>query len=140
MTRRALASAAACLVLGACAAEPVRTAEGLLVSEADRAETTDAIELFGQLRQQGPCLILARPGAGVFQPVFRKGATRAQLEKQVGTLDRPREVVVHGFDDRTPAQQGLGTATATRECPGRPFYFERMLPRDAAPRPPAPQR
>lgn len=127
------------MALAACSPAPIRTDEGLLVSEGQRPLTTDAVEVRGQLRWEGSCLILERPGAGTFQPVFVHVASRTEFERQLGNRSYPVEVAVYGFDARTPEKQGVGSSIVARQCPGTPFYFGRIIARSNVPEPPKPE-
>ena len=68
-------------------------------------------------------MIYIAKGLGEFQPVFKKGSTRADLDRRLGGLTEPRDVAVGGFDWRSPVINGLANSTVVKECPGRPFIM-----------------
>lgn len=127
------------IAFAACTPAPIRTADGLLVSDGKRALSADAIEVLGQLRWERKCLILERPGVGTFQPVFERGVTRSAFEQQLGGQHYPLAVAVYGFDTRTPEKQGIGSSAVARQCSGIPAYFGRMTLASKVPVPPKPQ-
>lgn len=58
---------------------------------------------------------------GEFQPIFPRGSTRRELERQLGSLSTPRAVTAGGFDWQDGIAKMVAESDTAKECPGRPF-------------------
>lgn len=108
-------------MLVACSPSATRSSDGLLILKGEFPTTFNASEDRGVLHAKGRCIIYAVEGLGEFQPVFRKGSTRAKLEKELGNLSEPRAVTTMGFEWTDSISRNLAGSDAVKDCPGRPF-------------------
>jgi hypothetical protein len=109
------------MLLSACSPSVTRSPDGLLILNGEFPTTFNASENWGVLRAKGRCIIYTVEGLGEFQPVFRKGSTRAKLEKELGSLSEPRAVTTGGFEWNDNISQKLSALDTVKDCPGRPF-------------------
>jgi hypothetical protein len=109
------------MMLAACSPSATRSPDGLLILNGDFPTTFNASEDRGVLHAKGRCIIYSVDGLGEFQPVFRKGTTRAELEKELGSLSEPRAVTTMGFEWSDSISKNLEGSDAVKDCPGRPF-------------------
>jgi hypothetical protein len=104
-----------------CSPSATRSPDGLLIFNGEFPTVFNASENNGVLFGQGRCIVFAVEGVGRFQPVFRKGTTRAALERELGTLSVPRAVTTMGFEWNDSISKQLATSMVVKECPGAPF-------------------
>lgn len=109
------------LMLVACSPSATRSPDGLLILNGEFPTAFNASEDRGVLHAKGRCIIYTVEGLGEFQPVFRKGTTRATLEKELGSLSEPRAVTTGGFEWGDSISKKLAGLDAVKDCPGRPF-------------------
>lgn len=127
-------------MLAACSSpSATRALDGLLILDGDYPTTFNAVAGFGILVAKGRCLVYTPKGLGEFQPVFPKGATRADLDRRLGDLAQPRLVTVGGFDPNSEVIENLAQPPVTKECAGTPFIlagFDRPENSNLPPPPP----
>jgi hypothetical protein len=109
------------MMLAACSPSATRSPDGLLILNGEFPTTFNASEDRGVLHAKGRCIIYAVEGLGEFQPVFRRGSTRAKLEQELGSLSEPRAVTTGGFEWNDSISKKLAGSDAVKDCPGRPF-------------------
>lgn len=109
------------LTLVACSPSATRAPDGLLILNDKFPATFNASENRGVLYAKGRCIIYAVEGLGEFQPVFRKGTTRAKLEQELGSLSKHRAVTTMGFEWGDSISKKLAGSDAVKDCPGTPF-------------------
>jgi hypothetical protein len=119
----AMVAVTSAIVLAACSSAPkaTRAVDGLLILNDPYPDSFNASENFAVLVARGRCLVYIVESVGEFQPVFPKGTTRAQLDRKLGDLSKPRRVVTGGFDPYSKAIEGLADTKVAKDCPGRPF-------------------
>lgn len=113
-----------------------RSEDGMLILGGEYPTDFDAALGSGTISAKGHCITLTLKGTGDFQPVFRKGSTRTELERQLGDLAIPRPVSFGGLDTNFLTKQGLDKSPAVSECLGVPAISSGFFPppMDARPR------
>jgi hypothetical protein len=115
---------AICAALCDCSSPSVtRSEDGLLILDGEYPKTFNASEGFGVLVAKGSCLVYTAKGLGELQPVFPKGETRADLDRRLGNLDKPRAVTVGGPDPYSAVIKNVAGSPVAKECPGTPFIM-----------------
>jgi hypothetical protein len=108
-------------MLVACSPSATRAPDGLLILDGEFPTSFNASENRGILYAEGRCIIFAVKGLGEFQPVFRKSTTRAELERELGTLSVPRDVTTMGLEWNDSTSKKLARSGVVKDCPGHPF-------------------
>ena len=137
-TGRFLITGTLAITAGCSSPSVSRSTDGLLILDGEYPKTFNAFLGRGILQAEGRCLVLTMKGVGVFQPVFRKGATRDELERQLGSLIVPRDVSVGGPDEYSADINKVATSKAVKECRGKPIVMSGfgLWANEASPPPP----
>lgn len=103
--------------------EVVRSTEGVLTLVGEYPRTVNAMSTRGTLVAHDGCLIFQQENGTVLQPAFPEGVTYADLDRQFGSLSRPRAVSISGFDVGGNLPLAIAESAITKRCPGAPFVF-----------------
>lgn len=117
----------------------MRSPDGILTLVGEYPDAINAVRVDGTLVARDGCLIFQQANGLVYQPIFPQGATFERLNQKLGSLDRPQQVILGGFDAGGSLPLTIAKSAITKRCPGAPFIFGSIEPQAQAGPAPAPE-